>query len=591
MKKNFITIFAIGLSLIACKKEAVLNEAGTAEDVMEYNVPVCVSISQEELKAYYNEGLVVEWENNDQILAMKGKITAPGSNTTVTHTTTEGNHLLTLTNNKGTSADFEGDVTTAYGANAIWHFVYPASAGTMETSVRRYYSLGTRYENTTTVSVDVPSEQNGLWIPYSYCASENVSDEDLPSQSITFRPLSACYAVRLFEENGTTPKKAKKVALISDTNNLVGTYKGASTVSGQTAIAPAVASFTFNGTDNTIEANVEGVAATQDGVYEYRLNVPAGNLGELTLQITDENDKVITRSIPALDLAAGHMKAFKVKWNPAGDNTKVEFSISNPKTTYGYYHDDKNIEKANSAGMANSIFDGEVRFNATATQGVNVKEYGIKYLLDKSEFSHEDSDIVILPSWKDPSGITMTEPLSFSFSISGISLGKHTLRYVAYVIANGSTFYSDVRVCEDFVITGLPYTINPSTWNVAGNYGWTSNKSFEFGSDSNDPFIKIANAGGNGWMQSPSFYCMNGLNVNISCQVKLQNRSNTVTLRIGQDRNLVTGTGTTDRITLNTSNLTKSPVMEDSNFNFVQVHYNGKLSTSLKLYEMTILYR
>lgn len=519
MKKNFITVFAIGLSLIACKKEPVLNNDNTPEEgteyIQEYIVPVSVSVSGEVTKAFYDESLSVKWEENDQILAMKGKITAPDSNNTVTHTTAEGNHLLTLSDVRESTAEFEGQITTAYEGNAIWHFVYPASAGSMETSCRRYTVLfTTAYENITAVNVSIPADQNGVWIPYSYCASANVSDDDLLAQSIAFKPLSACYAVRLFEEDGTTPKKAKKVALISVTNNLAGTYKGTSTVNGQTAIAPAVTSFTFNGTGNTIEANVEGVAAKQDCVYEYRINVPAGNLGELTLQITDENDAVITRSIPAFDLAAGHMKAFKVKWDPEIDDTIAEFtSVANPKTTYGYYLAG-DVDKANTAGMAKAAFGGTATFNAASSRGAYVKEYGVKYLVDK-DFDIEDPDLATSVSYNNPSGAILPQPVSFSFSVDNLALGVHKLSYVAYVEVNNSIFYSDVQVCENLVITGLPYDANPP--KQTGDMPWSGNKYTEDKSD----HLKISTASGNPLAYSPAFYLPEETDVTFKFNLKV----------------------------------------------------------------------
>lgn len=605
MKKNFITVFAIGLSLIACKKEPVLNNDNTPEEgteyIQEYIVPVSLSVSGEVSKAFYDENLSVKWEENDQILAMKGKITAPTSNGTVTHKTIEGDHLLTLSDIKESTAEFEGQITTAYEGNAIWHFVYPASAGSMETSCRRYTVVfTTAYENITAVNVSIPASQNGVWTPYSYCASANVSDDALLAQSIAFQPLSACYAVRLFEEDGTTPKKAKKVTLISPANNLVGSFTGSTKADKQDGIPAAIPSFAFNGTGNTIEANVEGVAAKQDGVYEYRINVPAGNLGELTLQITDENDAVITRSIPAFDLAAGHMKAFKVKWDPEIDDTYAEFtSVANPKTTYGYYLVGE-VDKANTAGMGKAAFDGTAAFNATSSRGAYVKEYGVKYMVDK-DFDLEDPDLATSVSYNNPSGAILPQPVSFSFSVDNIALGVHKLSYVAYVEVNNSIFYSDVQVCENLVITGLPY--NPSfdyprltgvdSWSVTGSTSANTN---------NQRLYITSTGGGNPQAYSPYFFAPENLKITFLTKV-IRNSSglgnnSKLTITFKDAGNNITSTlydaaiSKSATLELDTDNsAAKDYALPEGTNRVSYEHKYGSWGPGLDIYYCTLLYR
>lgn len=332
---SILTVAAIAYVSSCTKLEnPEVNSEPEVENIVYpvYEIPVDVRVSSEnQTKALYDENLAVAWEQTDKMLALKGKTVTPDSNTTVTDNASS----LDFAGEISSEGMFKGKINSTCEPNvvAVFHFLYPNNGSSLSTSTQRTSSgilWGTTYKYTltTSASVTIPSVQDSKWIPYLYGATSEV----LSASDVALTPLTACLAFRVYESDGTTPKRVKSIVIEAE-NNIVGTISGSS--SAQTEenssasaaktqaldlCAGPISNWTFNGTGKTITSTDLLGVEKMNGIYEYRFNIPAGvDFGALSVTMVDQDGTIIRRTVPAKaeGTAAGHKRNLKVKWDAA----------------------------------------------------------------------------------------------------------------------------------------------------------------------------------------------------------------------------------------------------------------------------------
>lgn len=505
MKTNKLMCLAMGMMAIAaCNKEQLPVENEMPQTPTYYTIPVHVSAGAGDTKAYYGDkdGDVypVIWEENDKLLALKGITATPSSKGTITDYAS----TLTISGIRGSRADFEGEVTTqAPDASAKWYYVFPASEDvTLETTVTKE-GLTSTVTRKTTVSIPVPAQQDGRWIPFA-CAISDESYVGTETQSIQFNPLTACIAIRTYAADKTTPKAVKTIKVQSATNNLTGSYKG--TFQGSApASTEMAADLDFAGEGKIISlSGLEAITADAEGVYEYRINIPAGvNFGDLEVVISDGESDDILRTIPGKEMgfSAGKKYTYKTSWDAEiVDNTEVSFTLTaQPKTSYSYYAGLNGVEvnktKANTMkglGVEAGAFEMSVTSNLT----LDIIEYGY-YIND--QIYPVSSEATTATSFAGTVAIDdFTEVGSYDCNIKG---------YIKTNASDGRTkiYTSETPVAVTLIASGLPYEMDFRTnntvdkakaagWSVYGTVGAQSSQ------------LYIANTNKYGYIVSPAFY-------------------------------------------------------------------------------------
>lgn len=490
------------LALASCNKESVCP--ASSDSVESFKIPVTVSVSSASTKAYYGdkdgEVYPVIWEGSDRLLALKGVTATPSDKGTITDKAS----TLTISDIRGSRADFEGEVTTqAPDASAKWYYVFPASEDvTLETSVTKE-GLASTVTRKTTVSIPVPAQQDGRWIPFA-CAISDESYVGTETQSIQFSPLTACIAIRTYAADKTTPKAVKTIKVQSATNNLIGSYKG--TFQGSApASTEMAASLDFTGEGKVITlSGLEAIAADAEGVYEYRINVPAGvNFGDLEVVISDGESDDILRTIPGKEMgfSAGKKYNYKTSWDAdIVDETEVSFTLTaQPKTSYSYYAGLNGVEvdkdKANSMtglGVEAGAFEMSVTSNLT----LDIIEYG--YYVNNQIYP-VSSEATTSTSFIGNVAIDdFAEAGSYDCNIKG---------YIKTNIGEGRTkiYTTETPVTVTLIASGLPYEMNFRQNNTVDNAkaaGWSLYGTV--GSQSSQ--LYIANDNKYGYIVSPAFY-------------------------------------------------------------------------------------
>lgn len=530
MKTNKIMYFAMGMMAIAaCNKEQLPVENEIPQTPTYYTIPVHVSAGADDTKAYYGdkdgEVYPVIWEESDKLLALKGVTATPSDKGTITDYAS----TLTISGIRGSRADFEGEVTTqAPDASAKWYYVFPASEDvTLETTVTKE-GLASTVTRKTTVSIPVPAQQDGRWIPFA-CAISDESYVGTETQSIQFSPLTACIAIRTYAADKTTPKAVKTIKVQSATNNLTGSYKG--TFQGSApASTEMAAALDFTGEGKIISlSGLEAITADAEGVYEYRINVPAGvNFGDLEVVISDGESDDILRTIPGKEMgfSAGKKYTYKTSWDAEiVDNTEVSFTLTaQPKTSYSYYAGLNGVAvdkpKANTMkglGVEAGAFEMSVTSNLT----LDIIEYGY-YVND--QIYPVSSEATTETSFAGAVAIDdFTEVGSYNCNIKG---------YIKINTSEGRTkiYTSETPVAITLIASGLPYEMNFRTNNtvdLAKAAGWSLYGTVGTQGEITgaNPQLYIANDDKYGYIVSPAFYVSDATDIHIEFLQKFYSAS------------------------------------------------------------------
>ena len=311
-------------------------------------------------KATYDKDLNAYWEAGDQILAVQGHAcnwVAGGNKDTV-----KARELNILSGELTNSAIFKGTITTQSNDAKYFHFAYP----TTNTELYTYGEIGafgTNNSQTTTCTYTVPAEQDGKWTPF-LCTSTTEKTTAANITNIEFgESRNACFAVRVYGSDKTTPKKIKSITITAE-NNIIGTLSA--TTENDASFANKT--FGISGGGNTITAdNLQNIEPL-NGIYEYRFEVlpsePNTNSGKITLTITDESGSVITRQASAKAFNANICSGVKVYWDAAG--------ISMDATTW--FEDSCAKNELSALSSANTIYCNVTLFGIGAD---DIKEKGV----------------------------------------------------------------------------------------------------------------------------------------------------------------------------------------------------------------------
>lgn len=355
MKKAIISIFALA-AIIGCSESATdetvsyAGEAGTGTYVE--HISVGATAAADLTRALYDENLDAEWEADDRIKVLHGFLEY-----SLTQSQTVEASTLDLTDGNGTgSAKFAGDIKVT-GNDAYYHSAYPAEASELYIK-RSAASVGTN-NSTTTCRITIPSVQDGKWEPYMWASTPSaVSLDNL--EGFDYNILNGAICIRVFENDRTTPKQVKSIAIESTGSQLVGTFSAAAE---RTA---ALGPFSFSGNSNTITAgNLDAIEKTGD-YYEYRFEVAPVSVDGLTITLTDTEGSEITRTVGAKSFTANHRTGFNIYWDPSS------VTMAEATSWYDRYATDTQTDLAMGAIFVNGVHVHGVGTAQIAKAGIEI---------------------------------------------------------------------------------------------------------------------------------------------------------------------------------------------------------------------------
>lgn len=318
MKKIFISILSAAM-FAACAKtetEDVIPVNPEPEDETQTVYVEIGATTGSDTKATYDENLAAYWEAGDQILAVQGLAVGNSYTITTKESTVQANSLNLTSGENSNSAIFTGNISTQTSDAKYFHFAYPASGTSLSTYGKKQGSSFSNVVNTTTCTYTVPSEQDGKWTPF-LCTSTTDKTTAANITNISFgKSRNACFAVRVFETDGKTPKKIKSITITAD-KDIVGTISATTDNDGSFNDDKVV--FGISGGGNTITAdNLQNIEPLNE-LYEYRFEVLPSDAGFITLRITDENGSVVERKTSTeKTFTANKRSGVNVKWDSEG---------------------------------------------------------------------------------------------------------------------------------------------------------------------------------------------------------------------------------------------------------------------------------
>lgn len=465
MKKLFVSVLALA-AFAACQNDyndmdLGASQGGTVNVGGSHTIYAEVGVGEDDTKATYGNDLSALWEENDQLAILQEH---------ANYGTTFGTvNKLNIKDGWGTSkALFSGDITVDATTPRIYHLAYPASAVSFNTSMTQstvvtnyddnvgwnvsgYKGQSTGYGVCTydaTLSITVPTTQNGKWEPYMYASTdEAVNSTNIGTKVMT--TLTGAIAIRAYEADGVTPKQLKQITITSSSAAIAGAFTGTAQSVGNTAtvtgaatdglynesdreenalknLTSALQSYTATTTTRTkalslsfagsgkeiVATNLESIASDANGVYTYHVNIAPATLPANTLTITAVgiDGSTLTRVIDKeVAIAASHRAGFLLTW----ENATLEGATI--ETWYDEYtNDDPNFNLA-----ASTIYVDDVKVNGNIA-AEHVLAIGVKL----NGVFHEASQ---------QSGVLSIDPIV----ISGLASGSYKVQPVAKVLVNG----------------------------------------------------------------------------------------------------------------------------------------------------------
>lgn len=375
MKKTFISILSVAM-FAACAKSEPEEIAPIVPEPEDEAQTVYVEIgvmTGSETKATYDADLHAYWEAGDQILAVQGCATASTSETLSGKDYTANAEKLNIENGENTNSGVFSGLLNVYNSTRYFHFAYPTSGVSLVTTTHTKGASGLSgtYSTYTTCTYTVPTEQDGKWTPF-LCAS---TTEQTTAENITGidfgTSLNACFAVRVFDNDKTTPKKIKSITITAE-SDIVGTMSATTANDG----AFSADMFTCNGGGNTITADNLQNIETLGGLYEYRFEVLPVEAGVLTLTIADEAGSVITRKTSSKTFKANTRGGTNVYWDEA--------DISMDATTW--FEDSCKNGYESSLSSATTIYCDVSLFGIGAD---DIQEKGV--IVNGAEYTNSDA--------------------------------------------------------------------------------------------------------------------------------------------------------------------------------------------------------
>lgn len=560
MKKIFISILSAAM-FAACAKtetEDVIPVNPEPEDEAQTVYVEIGATTGSNTKATYDENLKAYWEAGDQILAVQG---SASSKDWVAFGGTEyadGEPLYIKSGAGSSSALFANDIKIYDNRNRFFHFAYPSNISLKTTTVLPLTSSG-KVTTTTTCSYTIPSEQDGKWTPF-LCTSTTEKTTATNITNIDFgTSRNACFAVRVFETNGKTPKKIKSITITAE-NNIVGTISATTENDGSFNDDKVV--FGISGGGNMITAdNLQNIEPL-NGLYEYRFEVLPVESGKITLTLSDESGSQIIREANSKIFAANTRSGVNVYWDDATISMDEPLSWYEDTTADKYSTLKTDVIYVNNVAVhgvgTSDITEVGVYVNGTkypennvylsfnkeiaayAGSGVyTVKPYAV--LSGKGEITGEEKSVIVTgelsiashtirSSYNNNGTVAKTNDLNGDkiYAAAAINdayaaenlIESATLHYGGNTLAidaKGSEFsteniayqqysncYAEIELKNGYKfttqsytinVTGIPYSINFTDGSPAG---WATNNTSKY-----DNYLQLVH--GTAWIISPRF--------------------------------------------------------------------------------------
>lgn len=432
MKKIFISILSAAM-FAACAKTETENITPVNPEPEDEAQTVYVEIGAttgSDTKATYDENLKAYWEAGDQILAIQGSATnktynfpSIGSKDFEAET-----NVLSLNDGEMTNtAKFIGDITV-YDSdnNRYFHFAYPAGQSQMKTNTHIPYgqsSVSTDYKTTTTCSYTVPSEQDGKWTPF-LCTSTADKTTAANITNIDFgTSRNACFAVRVYESDKTTPKKIKSITIVAE-NNIVGTISATTDNDGSFAGKE----FEIIGGGNMITADNLQNIETLNGLYEYRFEVLPIGSGKISLTVTDESGSVITRTANAKTFKANTRSGVNVYWDAATITMDEPLSWYGDTTANKYSTLKTDVIYVNNVAV-HGVSTSDITEVGVYVNGNKYQENNVSLSFNKEIAAYAGSGVYTIKPYAIISGKGEITGEEKSITVTGeLSIASHTIR-------------------------------------------------------------------------------------------------------------------------------------------------------------------
>ena len=469
MKKILLSILSAAMFAACAKNEAdnVIPVAPQPEEAQSVYVEIDAT-TDGNTKATYDENLKAYWEAGDRILAVQGLACTwkAGGNTATIYA-----NALDITsgaNEIPAFGTFAGNISTQTSDAKYFHFAYP------ETNTELYTygnisAFNTSNTQTTTCTYTIPSEQDGKWTPF-LCTSTAEKTTATNISNIDFgTSRNACFAVRVFENDKTTPKKIKSIT-ITAANEIIGTLSATTDNDGSFADK----TFGIAGGGNAITADNLQNIETLNGLYEYRFEVLPVNSGEITITLADESGSSITRKANAKEFTANTRSGVNVYWDDA------TITMDKPLSWYEDTTADKDSGLKTGVIYVNNVSVHGVGTSDITEVGVYVNstkypENNIALSFNKEIAASEGSGVYTIKPYAILSGKGEITGEEQKVIVTGLlSISSHTIRS-SYnnngTVAktndlNGDKIYTSVSLNDAFAAENL---IASATLHYGGN--------------------------------------------------------------------------------------------------------------------------
>lgn len=520
-------------------------------------------------KATYDENLKAYWEAGDQILAVQGHACdwkAGGNDKTI-----QADTLILNSGALTNSAIFAGTINTQSSGAKYFHFAYPVTNTELYT-YGKINAFNTSNTQTSTCTYTVPSEQDGKWTPF-LCTSTTEKTTAANITNISFgKSRNACFAVRVFETNGKTPKKIKSITITAE-NNIVGTISATTENDGSFNDDKVV--FGISGGGNMITAdNLQNIEPL-NGLYEYRFEVLPVESGKITLTLSDESGSQIIREANSKIFAANTRSGVNVYWDDATISMDEPLSWYEDTTADKYSTLKTDVIYVNNVAVhgvgTSDITEVGVYINGTkypennvylsfnkeiaayAGSGVyTVKPYAV--LSGKGEITGEEKSVIVTgelsiashtirSSYNNNGTVAKNNDLDGNkiYAAAAINdayaaenlIESATLHYGGNTLAidaKGSEFsteniayqqysncYAEIELKNGYKFTTQSYTINVTGIPYNINFDSTSPAGWEVNNLKKNPGIYLSAT--TGYCLSPRFYVPQDLKVSVSVPV------------------------------------------------------------------------
>lgn len=425
MKKIFISILSAAI-FAACAKTETEDITPISPEPEDEAQTVYVEIGAttgSDTKATYDENLKAYWEAGDQILAVQGLAVSNSYTITTKESTVQANSLNLTSGENSNSAIFAGNISTQTSDAKYFHLAYPASGTSLSTYGKKQGSSLSNVVNTTTCTYTVPSEQDGKWTPF-LCTSTADKTTAANITNIDFgTSRNACFAVRVYEADGTTPKKIKSITIVAE-NNIVGTISATTDNDGSFAGKE----FEIIGGGNTITADNLQSIETLNGLYEYRFEVLPIGSGKISLTVTDESGSVITRTANAKTFKANTRSGVNVYWDAATITMDEPLSWYEDTTANKYSTLKTDVIYVNNVAV-HGVSTSDITEVGVYVNGNKYQENNVSLSFNKEIATYAGSGVYTIKPYAIISGKGEITGEEKSITVTGeLSIASHTIR-------------------------------------------------------------------------------------------------------------------------------------------------------------------